>query len=179
VSGSKEKHVKNKGMIISIVVGVLLITFVVLGVQYSKKSDNQASTTKGAARVCTTKGNVYTADDDKNPAGNVGKNETRLTCETFKDNVDNAKGIVMVDMYLAGCPHCQKMGPVVAEIADQTVGKYKIAKIDVGKYPEIGTEFNIESVPAFIIFKDGKEVKRLIGEQTKQQLMDALSAANK
>jgi thioredoxin 1 len=169
----------NKGTIISIVAGVLIILAVIVGVQYSKKQDSKASTTTGANRSCTVKGNLYAAEDDSNPAAKVNSNTTRLTCESFKDNVDNAKGVVMVDMYLAGCVHCQKMGPILGEIANETVGKYKIAKIDVGKYPEIGTEFNVESVPAFIVFKDGKEVSRMVGEQPKQKLLDALAAANK
>lgn len=171
----------SKGTIIAIVAGVLIILAVIVGVQYSNKQDSKVSTAKGAARVCTAKGNLYTSDDDKNSAAIVNANEVRLTCENFAQNVDNAKGVVMVEMYLAGCPHCQKMGPVVAEIADETVGKYKIAKIDVGqgKYPEIGTEFNIESVPAFLFFKDGKEVSRLVGEQTKQKLLDQLAQTAK
>lgn len=169
----------NKATIISIIAGVLIIVAVIVGVQYSKKQDSKVSTSTGANRVCTVKGDLYTADDNTNPAASINSNETRLTCESFKDNVDNSKGVVVVDMYLAGCPHCQKMGPILGEIANETAGKYKVAKIDVGKYPEIGTEFNVESVPAFIFFKDGKEVTRLIGEQTKQKLLDTLAATAK
>lgn len=167
----------KKGTIIAVIVGVLIIILVIAGVEYSKKQ-NSSSTGggTGANRVCTVKGNAYTAEDDKNTAAEVGANEKRLTCDSFAENVDKTKGIVVVDMYLPTCPHCQKMGPIFTEISNELSGKYRFAKIDVAKYPEIGTEFNIESVPAFIFFKDGKEVARLVGEQSKQTIVDKLNS---
>ena len=166
----------SKGTIISIIVGVVIILGVIIGVVYSQKQGTTQSTATGANRVCTVKGNVYTADDNTNPAAAVDANETRLTCDSFAQNVDKSTGVVMVEMYLSTCPHCQKMGPIVTTIADELSGKYKFYKIDIGKYPEIGTEFNVDSVPAFIFFKNGKEVARLIGEQPKQTIVDKLNS---
>jgi len=168
----------KKGPIIAISVGVLIILAVVVGVGYSNKKEGTKSAAKGADRVCTVKGDVYDSSDDTNPAAHIGANETRLTCETFKDNVDLYKGVVVVDMYLPGCSHCQAMGPILSEVADETVGKYKVAKIDVAKYPEIGTEYSVESVPAFIFYKDGKEVSRLVGEKTKDEILTKLKEAS-
>lgn len=167
----------KKGTIIAVIVGVLIIILVIAGVEYSKRQ-NSSSTGggTGANRVCTVKGNVYTADDNANGAAAVDANITRLTCEDFAQNVDKSSGVVMVEMYLPTCPHCVKMGPIVTQIADELHSKYKFYKIDASKYPEIGTEFNIESVPAFLFFKDGKEVSRLVGEQSKQTIVDKLNS---
>jgi thioredoxin 1 len=82
-------------------------------------------------------------------------------------------------MYLPTCPHCQKMRPVVSAVAKETKGKYKIGKADMSTNPDLGTKYSVESVPAFIFFKDGKEVGRLIGEQSKDALLAKLQEASK
>jgi thioredoxin 1 len=166
----------KKGTIIAVIVGIIILVGVIGIVLYTNRPNSTQNSGTGANRVCNVHGNVYTASDNTNPAAAVDANETRLTCDDFAQYVDKSQGIEVVEMYLPTCPHCQKMGPIITQIADELHNKYKFYKIDVSKYPEIGTEFNIDSVPAFIFFKNGKEVTRLIGEQPKQTIIDKLNS---
>jgi thioredoxin 1 len=115
----------------------------------------------------------------ENPASHIGEGEIKLTKDNFDAEITNAKGVAVVDMYLPTCVHCQKMGPIFSEIAKEDKDKYKFGKIDMQANPEIGTKFSIESVPAFIFFKDGKEAGRLIGEQSKDAIVNKLQEISK
>lgn len=117
--------------------------------------------------------------EKNNQASEIGEGEIRLTCDNFQKEVEEYQGIVMVDMYSPTCPHCQKMGPVVSEIALANQGKYKIGKLNVYAYPMLASRYGITSVPAFLFFKNGKEVERLIGEQAKEKLQSILDALAK
>ena len=118
-------------------------------------------------------------ESSSNPATTIGEGEVKLTADNWDQEITNFKGIAMVDMYLPTCPHCQVMGPIVSEIAKEAEGKYKIGKIDMTDNSDIGTKYNIESVPAFIFFKDGKEVTRVIGETTKENLLAKIQEISK
>jgi thioredoxin 1 len=123
-------------------------------------------------------GTVQTTENDSdNPATKVEAPEISLTSNNWETEVKNSKGVVLVDMFLPTCVHCKKMGPVITEIAKETEGKYKVGKLDVSKYNELGAEYKIESVPALIFFKDGKEYARLIGEQSKEKVLAKLAEA--
>jgi thioredoxin 1 len=66
------------------------------------------------------------------------------------------------------CNPCKKVKPVVEEINKDSVTKFQI--IDVDSEMELTKRFEIRSVPTFILVKDGKEVKRTTGAQTREQL---------
>jgi len=113
--------------------------------------------------------------DDSNPAIKVEAPEINITADNFDAEVKNYKGVVMVDVYSPSCPHCQKMGPVVTATAKSVEGKYKVGKLNAVIYNDLANEYKIESVPALIFFKDGKEVKRLIGEQSQDVLVATMN----
>lgn len=66
------------------------------------------------------------------------------------------------------CNPCKKVKPVVEEINKDSVTKFQI--IDVDSEMELTKKFEIRSVPTFILIKDGKEIKRTTGAQTREQL---------
>ena len=61
--------------------------------------------------------------------------------------------------------------PVLAEVAKEYVGKITIGALDTDKCPNISNNYYIRSIPCMILFKDGKEVKRIIGYHEKAQLL--------
>ena len=60
--------------------------------------------------------------------------------------------------------------PIVARLSQSFAGKAKIAKIDIDKSPEVTTDFEVTSIPTLILFKDGKEIKRIVGLRDEETL---------
>jgi thioredoxin 1 len=68
------------------------------------------------------------------------------------------------------CSPCKKVKPIVEEINRETNNKFQL--IDVDSEMELVKRFEIRSVPTFILLEDGKEIKRITGAQTREQLED-------
>lgn len=151
----------------NIVIGIVAV-LAVLGVGIIIKF-SQGSTPNDGGVIQTTE------SEEDNPASKIEPPEIKLTKDNWDMEVVNYKGIVLVDMYLPTCVHCKKMGPIITEIAKENEGKYKVGKLDVSVNNELGTKYGIESVPALIFLKDGKEQGRLIGEQTKEKILSKLA----
>jgi thioredoxin 1 len=71
------------------------------------------------------------------------------------------------------CNPCKKVRPVVEEINRESINKFKI--IDVDSEMELVKRFEIRSVPTFTLLKDGIEIKRITGAQTREQLEDFIN----
>lgn len=88
----------------------------------------------------------------------------------FKQEIEEYKGVAMVDFWAPWCGPCQTSGPIVEAISDELKEKAKIAKVNVDDNQEISSRFGVMSIPTFIFFKDGKEVDRKIGLQSQEGL---------
>jgi thioredoxin 1 len=71
------------------------------------------------------------------------------------------------------CNPCKKVKPIVEEINKDSVTKFQM--IDVDSEMELTKKFEIRSVPTFILIKDGKEIKRTTGAQTREQLEEFIN----
>ncbi len=80
-------------------------------------------------------------------------------------------GTVLIEFYATWCPHCQHMEPIMAELEKELAGKVKIYRYDIDQHQECAKEAGVESIPTFIVFKDGKETYRHTGELTADQLL--------
>ena len=64
------------------------------------------------------------------------------------------------------------MAPVIEELAKELEEKVKVGKINVDENPDIAVEYNVMSIPTLIVFKNGKEEKRLVGLRNKEELIN-------
>ena len=96
-----------------------------------------------------------------------------LTTSNFTD--ETAKGVVLVDFWATWCMPCKAMAPVIDEIASQTKGKVKVGKVDIDENKPLARQFGIQAIPTLMIFKDGKQVETLVGMQSKESIVQALS----
>ena len=66
------------------------------------------------------------------------------------------------------------IAPVLAEIAAEHPDDIRIAKLNVDEHPDIARQFSVMSIPTMIVFRDGQEVKRLVGAKGKGQMLQDL-----
>ena len=65
--------------------------------------------------------------------------------------------------------------PILRQVASQFQGKASIGAVNIDKNPEIALELGIRSIPTLILFKNSKEIQRLVGLQPEDALSDTLS----
>lgn len=96
----------------------------------------------------------------------------KLSTENFEKEVLKSEKPVLVDFYADWCGPCNAMAPVIEELAKELEGKVKVGKINVDENPDIAVEYNVMSIPTLIVFKNGKEEKRLVGLRNKEELIN-------
>ena len=84
-----------------------------------------------------------------------------LDDENFASEV--ASGVTLVDFYADWCGPCRMMTPVIEEIANEMSGKLKVAKLDIDSAQKTTATYQVTSIPTLILFKGGKELKRIVG----------------
>ena len=97
----------------------------------------------------------------------------QFTDQNFKTEV--AKGFSIVDMYADWCGPCKMMAPIYDEVAKKYEGKVKIGKLNVDDCPETPQSFGVAGIPCIIFLKDGAEVGRLVGFQSKDTFVTKIS----
>ena len=98
--------------------------------------------------------------------------ELKISSENFEEEVLNSEKPVLVDFFADWCGPCKMMAPIVEELATELDGKAKVGKLNVDENSDIAVEYNVMSIPTLIVFKNGKEEKRLVGLRNKEELIN-------
>jgi thioredoxin 1 len=101
----------------------------------------------------------------------------KVTDASFPQDVLNSSEPVVVDFWAEWCGPCRMIGPALEEISNEMAGKVKIAKVNVDENPQIASQFGIRSIPALMLFKDGKVVAQKIGAAPKGDLAKWIQAS--
>jgi thioredoxin 1 len=83
--------------------------------------------------------------------------------------------IKLLDFWAEWCGPCKFMEPILEELEKELSGKVKIEKINVDENQDKSQEFGVMSIPTYVIVKDDKEVERIIGATSKENLLKAIS----
>ena len=89
---------------------------------------------------------------------------------SFKSEVTDSAIPVLVDFWAPWCGPCKMIAPVLEEIASEYDGKVKVVKINIDENQTTPSNYGVRSIPTLILFKDGQEVEKIIGAQSKENL---------
>lgn len=86
--------------------------------------------------------------------------------------------LVMAEFYASWCPHCQRMMPVVEEFKKANEGKVEVVQIDIEQEAPLADRYTVESIPTFILLRNGEPIWRQSGELTVERLQEAIDKMN-
>ena len=93
-----------------------------------------------------------------------------VTDASFQKDVLESTTPVLVDFWAPWCGPCKMIAPVLDELAGEFAGRVAIAKVNVDDHQQHAAQFRVQGIPTMILFKDGREVDRLVGAAPKAQL---------
>jgi len=94
-----------------------------------------------------------------------------VTDQDFDDRVLRSQTPVLVDFWAEWCVPCHMVSPVVEEIGRDKGEILQVAKMNVDENPEITRRFSILGIPTLMLFKEGKEVARIVGALGKDAIL--------
>ena len=90
-----------------------------------------------------------------------------LSEDNWEQEVLKSDTPVLVDFWAQWCGPCRMVAPVLDQIASEMDGKVRVAKLDVDSNQKIAYQFQVSSIPTFILFKDGQMADRMMGAMPK------------
>ncbi len=96
--------------------------------------------------------------------------------DNFLSEVIESEQPVLVDFWADWCQPCHMVAPIVEQLAEEYAGRITVAKVDTDANPDLSLEYEINSIPSVLLFKDGEVVQRFIGVRTRSEYAAALDA---
>lgn len=84
------------------------------------------------------------------------------------------EGITLLDLWTRTCIPCKALEPRLEELSREYEGRVKFLRLSLDKYPEVGIEYGVLSVPTVLVFRDGKLVETLVGALPKEKYRKVL-----
>ena len=128
-------------------IGVFIIYFVINILIYKKRMKN------------------YSPEDESEKL-------KKLSDSNFSQTIKN--GVSLVDFWAAWCQPCRLIAPTVNALAEEMGDKVQICKLDIDKNKKAAQKLRVRSIPTLIIFKNGKEVQRIVGIKPKNFLKKSI-----
>ncbi len=85
--------------------------------------------------------------------------------------------VVLVEFYATWCPHCRRMKPVVEQVAELLDGRVPVYQLDLDENGDLADSIRVQSVPTFLIYRNGAEVWRHSGEIDGDVLLSKVETA--
>lgn len=90
--------------------------------------------------------------------------------DNFEKEVLQSDLPVLVDFWAPWCAPCRMIEPHVEEIAKEYEGKLKVCKLNTDENPDLAMKLEVVSIPTLMIFKNGNEIKRIVGALPKRTI---------
>ena len=98
-----------------------------------------------------------------------------LSDTTFSSEISKHP-LMVVDFWAAWCGPCRMIAPIVEQLAKEYTGRVAFGKLNVDENPLTSNEFQVQSIPTLLIFRDGQPVDGIIGAAPKYQIESKLKA---
>jgi thioredoxin 1 len=95
---------------------------------------------------------------------------TEVTDNNFQAEVIESEVPVLVDFWAPWCGPCRRVSPIVEEIATEKGEALKVVKLNIDDNQQTAMAFNVMSIPTLMVFKNGQQVKTVIGAYPKKKL---------
>jgi thioredoxin 1 len=92
-----------------------------------------------------------------------------LTDKNFQHQTKNR--LVLVDFWASWCAPCRMMAPVLNDVAGELKGNSYVGKVNIEHYQSLAQKFQVRNIPTMILFKDGKEINRIVGVKNREFLL--------
>ena len=99
---------------------------------------------------------------------------TELTADSFHKEIKLPTPII-VDFWASWCGPCKMLAPLFEDLSKDFAGRLRFAKISTEEFPQVAEEHDITGIPCLIMFKNGKEVDRIIGFSPKPVLQQKIA----
>jgi thioredoxin 1 len=88
-----------------------------------------------------------------------------------------APGVTLLDFGAERCPPCHALTPILAALADEYRGRVRIAAVDCDREPALAERFLVRSMPTLVVWRDGREVGRVVGLRKRAFIAGVLDRA--
>jgi len=89
---------------------------------------------------------------------------------SFETDVLGSSKPVLVDFWAQWCTPCRMLAPTVEAVAERFHDSANVVKLNVDDNPSTAQRYGIKGIPTLILFREGKEVERVVGATSKESI---------
>lgn len=99
-----------------------------------------------------------------------------VTDANYAAEIENSPLPVLLDLWAPWCGPCRMLAPVIDQIASEIAGRARVGKLNVDENPQTAARFRVQGIPTLLILKQGREIDRIVGVQSKEAILRRLQA---
>lgn len=101
---------------------------------------------------------------------------SHLNDQNFDQTLNGFEGTVLIDFWAPWCAPCRAMSGIVDDVAGELGETANVVKANVDESPIAAEKFGVQSIPSFVVVKDGEVKDHFSGVVSKQKLLDAIQS---